>query len=168
MASSSFEFEPVDALAVASVGEPGRRVFYLVASGQGRSATLRCEKFHVQGLVTRMQQALEAQGAESGLVKEVPPSSTPADPVEADWEVSELGLGFHESRGLFVIVAKELTEAEDAAVARLWASVDQVRGFIKQAEIVLAGGRPTCGYCGLPIDPGGHPCPVSNGSRPIL
>jgi hypothetical protein len=40
--------------------------------------------------------------------------------------------------------------------------------FTRQAERVLSSGRATCPYCGLPIDPGGHPCPAGNGSRPIL
>ena len=42
------------------------------------------------------------------------------------------------------------------------------RAFSRQAEQVLSGGRPVCTYCGLPIDPAGHPCPASNGSRPIF
>ena len=54
--ADSFELEPVDALAVATVGEPGRRQFFIQARGGGRTVTLACEKFHIEGLVARIRQ----------------------------------------------------------------------------------------------------------------
>ncbi|GAC1653499.1 MAG: DUF3090 domain-containing protein [Candidatus Dormibacteraceae bacterium] len=166
----SFELETVEMIAAASVGEPGSRQFYLLARGGTDDLTLACEKFHIQGLLTRARQLLETQEARGD--REVrggrPPEPPPVG--EPDWHIGELGLGFHESKRRFVIVAREL-EAEagdDPATARLWVTPDQVRTFADQAEQVLAGGRPTCNYCGLPIDPSGHPCPAANGSRPIF
>ncbi|HEX6548326.1 MAG TPA: DUF3090 family protein [Candidatus Dormibacteraeota bacterium] len=181
----SFDLDPVQELAVATVGDPGSRQFFLLArgphEGQPTHATLSCEKFHIQGLVLRIQQLLEAQGMATGF-DPAPVGKIPT-PGEPDWRIGELGLGYHESRRLFVIVARELLENEEAsesmeinletsageaATARLWASPDRVRLFARQAEQVLSRGRPLCTYCGLPIDPSGHPCPASNGARPIL
>jgi hypothetical protein len=51
---------------------------------------------------------------------------------------------------------------------RFWLSHAQVSAFAKQAETVLTAGRSLCPRCGLPMDPAGHPCPVSNGARPIF
>ena len=46
-----FELDPVDALEVAAVGEPGQRRFFLLAAGQGRTLTLACEKAQIQALI---------------------------------------------------------------------------------------------------------------------
>jgi 5-methylcytosine-specific restriction endonuclease McrA len=32
---------------------------------------------------------------------------------------------------------------------------------------VVAAGRPTCQFCGQPIDPDGHICPRSNGHKKL-
>ena len=164
MASESFDLRPVDAIGVATEGQPGERRFFLQVVGDGKAVTLACEKFHIQGLVTRIQQLLEARTGSA----EVGPVKTPAEALQADWEVAEIGLGFNESKSLFVIVAREAVTDGDAATARFWIDERQLRGLAKQAEQVLSAGRPLCQFCGLPVDPGGHPCPAANGSRPIL
>ena len=171
MAARNIDLNPTQELLVATVGPSGARQFYLLARGAGEAATLACEKFHIQGLVLRIQQVLESQGLGSPFepfpVRQMPEVGEP------DWRIGELGLGYHESKRQFVIVARELLEAEDAdpetaATARFWVSPDRVRAFSRQAEQVLSSGRPICTYCGLPVDPEGHHCPASNGSRPIL
>lgn len=169
MTNPSFELESVETLATTATGQPGSRQFFLFARGGGSSVTLACEKFHIQGLVTRARQLLEAQEMEE------PPlvlgRSHPLPAVgEAAWAIAELGLGYHEAKGKFVIVARSMPDVDDSdpATARLWVTPRQVRDFAAQAEEVLAGGRPACNYCGLPMDPSGHPCPAANGSRPIF
>jgi uncharacterized repeat protein (TIGR03847 family) len=175
----SIDLDPIDGIAVGTIGPPGRRQFFLRASSGGETIVLYCEKFHVQGLVVRMKQLLEAQGIASAPAGEQP---TPAEPADPEWTIGQLGLGYHENRRQFVIVAREAVEGESQteeeteeavdqsglATARFWATPEQVMEFTRQAERVLSSGRPTCPYCGLPIDPGGHPCPAGNGSRPIL
>jgi uncharacterized repeat protein (TIGR03847 family) len=159
----SIDLDPVDGIGVGTIGPPGGRQFFLRASGGPENIVLYCEKFHVQGLVTRMRQLLEAQG-------QAPP---PLELGEPAWTIGELGIGYHDSRKLFVIVARQAAQAEDEdpeqlATARFWTTAEQVLAFTRQAERVLSGGRPTCPHCGLPVDPNGHPCPAGNGSRPIL
>jgi len=172
----SIDLDPIDGIGVGAIGPPGRRQFFLRASSRAETVVLFCEKFHVQGLVVRMRQMLEAQGLSSPGEGQEAAAAEPGDP---EWTIGQLGLGYHESKRQFVIVAREATEnegdteeeAEDQsglATARFWATPEQVMAFTRQAEQVLASGRPTCPYCGLPIDPGGHPCPAGNGSRPIL
>ena len=182
MPGSNVELDPVEMIAAAAVGEPGRREFFLLARGGAESVTLACEKFHIQGLVAKARELLESQELAAAEVGALRPAPNPpvADP---DWRIGELGLGFHESRRRFVIVAREAAEAgaeppelestadldsDELAVARLWVTPEQVRDFTEQADGVLSAGRPLCRYCGLPMDPGGHPCPASNGSRPIF
>ena len=171
--AKNFDLDPLEGIAVGTVGPPGQRQFFLRAAGSGESIVLSCEKFHVQGLIVRVRQLLEAQGMETTAPGDPPP---PAEPGQVDWVIGELGLGYHEDRRMFVIVAREASVEEgteavdqpDLATARFWASPEQLREFANQAAAVVAAGRPQCPYCGLPVDPSGHPCPASNGSRPVL
>lgn len=158
--------EPADEVAVTAVGEPGQRQFFLLARGGGETVALACEKFHIEGLITRVRQLLEAHGLPATPAQAEPIASQP----EAEWAVAELGLGYHETRNRFVIVAREQLEEEgdEPAVARFWTEPDAMRRFLQVAGEVLSRGRATCPRCGLPMDPSGHPCPALNGSRPIL
>ena len=169
-----FELDPVDRIAVAAVGDPGQRRFFLLAAGSGRTMTLSCEKSQIQAMILRLQQMLEAQGIESpepetGAGAADPRGESPGEP---EWQIGEMGLGYHEGRQMFVLVASEATAAEeqadDVTSIRFWLSHQQVVDFSKQAETVLIAGRPLCPRCGLPMDPAGHPCPVMNGARPIF
>jgi uncharacterized repeat protein (TIGR03847 family) len=165
-----FELDPVDDIAVVAVGQPGQRQFFLLASGLGRTLTLTCEKSQIQALVVRLQQMIAAQGLEEAEPVPVPPTLQPGEP---EWQVGEMGLGYHEERRMFVLVASEGAAGDEAAgdeapSVRFWLSHQQVVAFSKQAESVLTAGRPLCPRCGLPMDPSGHPCPVNNGARPIF
>jgi uncharacterized repeat protein (TIGR03847 family) len=114
---------------------------------------------------------LEAQGIE---LSERAAGEAALAPGEPEWQVGEMGLGYHEARKMFVLVASESSASEDSPAAeeapsiRFWLSHKQVAAFSKQAENVLTAGRPLCPRCGLPMDPAGHPCPVLNGARPIF
>ena len=165
-----FELDPVDDIAVAAVGEPGQRRFFLLAKGRGRTLTLTCEKAQIQALIVRVHQMLEAQGIEQA---ERAGREARLSPGEPEWQVGEMGLGYHDARKMFVLVASqsgasEELQTEDAPSVRFWLSHQQVIAFSKQAENVLTAGRPLCPRCGLPMDPAGHPCPVLNGARPIF
>ena len=166
-----FELDPVDDIAVAAVGEPGQRRFFLLAKGRGRTLTLTCEKAQIQALIVRVHQMLEAQGIEQA---ERVGREARLSPGEPEWQVGEMGLGYHDARKMFVLVAsqsgarEDSPAAEDAPSVRFWLSHQQVITFSKQAENVQTAGRPLCPRCGLPMDPAGHPCPVLNGARPIF
>jgi len=166
-----FELDPVDQIAVAALGEPGQRQFFLLANGAGRTLTLACEKTQIQALLVRLRQMMEAQGIEA--LASGTPESAALQPGEPEWQVAEMGLGYHEARKMFVLVASEGATgadepSEEAPSVRFWLSHEQVVAFSKQAEAVLTAGRPLCPRCGLPMDPSGHPCPVLNGARPIF
>jgi uncharacterized repeat protein (TIGR03847 family) len=168
-----FELDPVDTIAVAAVGEPGQRRFFLLASGSGHTLTLGCEKAQIQALLVRLQQMLEAQQIEP--TAEAAAVASSPEPGNPEWQIGEMGLGYHEARRMFVLVASQAAAgepaeapADDAPSVRFWLSHDQVVAFSRQAESVLSAGRPLCPRCGLPMDPSGHPCPVMNGARPIF
>ena len=169
-----FELDPVDRIAVVALGQPGQRQFFLLARGSGRQLTLSCEKSQVQALIVRLNQMMETQGIPP---TEIIPETATLQPGEPEWQVGEMGLGYHEARRMFVLVAsqgstgqekEEFGQSDDAPSVRFWLSHEQVGAFSKQAETVLTAGRTLCPRCGLPMDPAGHPCPVSNGARPVF
>jgi uncharacterized repeat protein (TIGR03847 family) len=170
-----FELDPVDRIAVAAVGQPGQRQFFLLATGSGRQLTLACEKAQIQALLVRLNQMMETHGIEAA---DHPAASSFLEPGEPEWRVGEMGLGYHEARQKFVLVASQAVAGDEGEAAeppggdlpsvRFWLSHAQVSAFAKQAETVLTAGRALCPRCGLPMDPAGHPCPVSNGARPIF
>ena len=171
-----YELDPVDRITVTAVGEPGQRRFYLLATGSGRTMTLGCEKGQIQALVLRLHQMLEAQQIETPDASEQS-SSAAVEPGDPEWQIGERGLGYHEARKMFVLVASQAAAgeageatsvADDAPSVRFWLRHDQVVEFSKEAQSVLSAGRPLCPRCGLPMDPAGHPCPVMNGARPIF
>src|SRR2546428_8980221 len=79
-----FELDPVDQIAVAAVGEPGARQFFLLASGSGRTLTLTCEKSQIQALLVRLQQMLAAHGLQAA---EAPNKDANLLPREPDGQV---------------------------------------------------------------------------------
>jgi uncharacterized repeat protein (TIGR03847 family) len=162
------DFDPTPDFGVGTIGEPGARQFFLRGGDRDHTLVMACEKAHVQGLTVRIRQLLEEQGVELGLPDPRPPQ--PAEPASIDWRLGELGLGWHDQRERFVIVVREVSAEEGAELAavRFWLTQQQVVRFLAQAESVLSQGRPICPNCGLPIDPGGHPCPAANGSRPVF
>ena len=174
-----YELDPVDAISIAAIGEPGHRQFFLLASGLGRTLTLACEKSQIQALVARLHQMMETQGIET---QTAAARASALQPGEPEWQVAEMGLGYHEGRQMFVLVASEGAQpdetpiegaAAEAAAAdtpsvRFWLSHRQAAEFSLQAEQVMSSGRPLCPRCGLPMDPAGHPCPVSHGARPLF
>ena len=173
---SIYELDPVEAITLAAIGEPGHRQFFLMASGKGRTLTLSCEKAQIQALIVRLHQMMEAQGIE---VEGQAASSRRLKPGEPEWQVAEMGLGYHAERQMFVLVASEAAGTEEASSSssssgdeapsvRFWLNHRQIADFSKQAEEVLSAGRPLCPRCGLPMDPAVHPCPANNGARPIF
>ena len=39
------------------------------------------------------------------------------------------------------------------------------RAFARRCGAVVSAGRPSCPFCGQPLDPTGHICPRANGYR---
>jgi uncharacterized repeat protein (TIGR03847 family) len=60
---------------------------------------------------------------------------------------------------------EELTEPEPDEVFLVRLDAGSARAFVKRAEQVLDAGRPSCPFCGNPIDPEGHLCVRANGFR---
>lgn len=168
-----FEFDDVDAFTTGALGSPGQRAFFLQVRSDGRRVTVKCEKQQVDALTQYLTRLL------SDLP--VPPDRPlpqalelvhPLDPVA--FVAGPMGLAFDRELDRFVVVIEEFVRpdeetgevdpaaAEDRGRVRMHLTRGQAVAFVEHGELVVAAGRPSCQWCGLPMDPDGHGCPRMN------
>jgi uncharacterized repeat protein (TIGR03847 family) len=174
MPEAHYEIHPVERITVGAVGDPGQRVFYLQAAGAGQVLTLRLEKEQVQMLALSIEQFLnDLQQRFPGLTE----ADTRYDesemgleqPLEPVFQIGNMGLGYDEREDRLLFVLREASETgaakEDASEVSLWCTRDQLQRLSRWGVELAHRGRPICGNCGHPIDPGGHFCPRRNGHK---
>ncbi len=163
-----YEFEEVDAFTTGAVGKPGDRTFFLQARQGRQRVAVKCEKQQVAAIVQYLRRVL------SDLP---PPEDKPmagalelATPVEEVFVLGPIGLGYDRSSDKMIVQLEEVgaydddgepLEGRDGHI-RVYVTRAQAAAFCEHAEKVVAAGRPDCQWCGLPIDPDGHPCPRMN------
>ncbi|HEX2196611.1 MAG TPA: DUF3090 family protein [Actinomycetota bacterium] len=155
-------------------GEPGARTFYLQARSSSGVHSFLLEKQQVAILAEKLQELL-LMIDENDTIKSAAPQRDPAlalkEPIEPEWRIGTIGLLYDEGRDVVVIVLQEMRDEDedvedDDSGYRFFLRRDQVRSLILHALAAVGEGRPLCQLCGLPMDPGGHVCPASNGHRP--
>jgi uncharacterized repeat protein (TIGR03847 family) len=162
------------------VGEPGGRTFYLQARSTGGSQTFLVEKSQMALLADKLRELLVTIDG-SDTVLSAAPARDPAlaieEPLEPEWRVGAIGLGFVEDADRVIVLVQPAESESEGEVppeaepdaeqdeVRFILRRDQARSFVLHAIAVVAEGRPICQLCGLPMDPGGHLCPASNGHR---
>ena len=175
-------FRTPDRFVAGTVGEPGDRSFYLQAVHDARVVSVALEKQQVQVLADRVGLLLDEVARRFGT--DVPPEENdPSDvdplvmPVDAEFRVGTMGLGWDADAGAVVVELLAITETEiDESVVlddtdegpdavRVFLSPEQAREFAARSERVIAAGRPPCPLCGEPLAPGGHMCVRTNGYR---
>jgi uncharacterized repeat protein (TIGR03847 family) len=185
--SPSFEFGEVDAFTAGTIGEPGQRIFFLQARNGGEIVTLKCEKQQVAALGQFLERLMQDLPAPSE--GPLPSALDLVDPVEPAWIAGQLAVAWEPELDRFVVVVAELVpaaegdadEEEDAdtdeggesfeldpldvsdrGTLRLELTRGQALAFSGRATELVAAGRPSCRFCGQPMDPDGHPCPRMN------
>ncbi len=177
----SVELGPVDRITADAVGEPGFRTFYLQARDSDELVTIVVEKQQVQLLSASILEILADVALETG---EGPQEEAMGleEPFEPLWRAGRLSIGYEPERDLFLLEVEEFVPDPDEGdareterqgppgaepqLARLWASREQMLALSRHAAVVVERGRPTCQFCGNPIDPKGHTCPAMNGHHP--
>jgi uncharacterized repeat protein (TIGR03847 family) len=171
------ELGPVDRITADAVGEPGDRTFYIQARAGSELVTVIVEKQQVQLLAASVLELLEDAPETEPTADE--PTMSLEEPLDPRWRAGRLSIGFDQERDLFLLEVEELQpELEDLGdddpglmavpeiepeSIRILASPAQMLALSRHGAAVAARGRPTCQFCGNPIDAEGHACPAMNG-----
>jgi uncharacterized repeat protein (TIGR03847 family) len=170
------ELGPVDRITADAVGEPGERTFYIQARAGQEVVTMIVEKQQVQLLAASVLELMEDAPATEPVPDE--PAMALEEPLDPRWRAGRLSIGFDRERDLFLLEVEEfqpeledfdeddpgsiVPEIEPESI-RIWASPAQMLALSRHGAAVAARGRPTCQFCGNPIDAEGHACPAMNG-----
>ena len=168
------EFDEVDTFAAMAIGEPGSRVFYLLARSGAERVSIKCEKQQVSAISQWLRRVLSDLPPPED--RPLPGALEVADPGEQSFVLGPIGLGYDRGNDRLLVQLEELIatdddddedEAEpaeevDRSHIRLYVTRGQAAAFCEHADEVVAAGRPSCMWCGNPIDPDGHPCPRMN------
>lgn len=163
-----YEFDEVTAFTVGTVGRPGERTFLLQARADGRRVTVKCEKQQTAAIVQYLRRVLaDLPPAED---RPISGALELREPLEAAFVLGPIGLGYDRANDRVLIQLDEAGEVDengeplddDRGHVRLYLSRGQAAAFCDHADRVVEAGRPTCQWCGFPIDPDGHPCPRMN------
>jgi uncharacterized repeat protein (TIGR03847 family) len=183
--SQLIELEDVDALGTGAVGQPGSRAFYIQARTEHAQLTVLVEKEQVALLATEAVAFLDRIRDE---YPEVPTDLPIAlaelrEPTVPLFRARLIGIGFDPERELVLLELRERSseddddsegddevdtegtgddEAEEGYVARIYVTRAQVRAMAARGAEAVAGGRPLCPLCDMPMDPSGHQCPRWN------
>ena len=170
-----FVFEQPDSFVARAVGEPGSRTFYLQAR-QGRAVvTVGLEKAQVSALAQRVGELLIAMNAAPESVAAPPTDNDAAGPVVELFRVGVLALAWDPDTTSLMVEARPIDEAGEYSevpdedpdgpdLLRVRLSPSEAGRFATSAAALVQAGRPTCPFCGEPLDPSGHFCVRMNGN----
>jgi uncharacterized repeat protein (TIGR03847 family) len=179
-----FVFDDPDRFATGTIGEPGKRTFFLQARSGKRVVSVVIEKTQVSALAERLGQLLvelDQQGIVADPTTPIEPDEQPLDePLNETFRTGSLTLGWDGEVERILVEARAQIEVESVEEAiealqvedddedgpdllRVHLTPGAARSFVEQANRVVRAGRPTCPLCGNPLDPGGHICPRKNG-----
>jgi len=155
MANVEIELNPVDYITVGTVGPKGKRLFHLQAGKGSQVVTLTVEKEQARRLGEALSELLDdlnrQRGSElsSDAVELAKFNMDLRDPIEPEFRVAQMGLGYDEDRDLVILVAQELVILEQdqdpelvrPSVARFWCSRQQMRALSNYSMEIVKQGR---------------------------
>jgi uncharacterized repeat protein (TIGR03847 family) len=176
-----YEFDEVEEFTADVVGEPGSRVFFLTARAGGRRVSVRCEKQQVKAIATYLRHVL----SDLPPPEVPPPPAAPAGddvavPDDHEFVLGPVGLGYDRGNDRLLVQLEEMLDSDlasdddegelpgvareplDRGHIRFYVTRGQADAFCARADRLVAAGRPTCMWCGHPMDPDGHTCPRMN------
>lgn len=118
-----FFYEQPDRFVAGTVGQPGRRTFFLQASAAGRTTSVALEKAQVEALAQRVDELLDEVVRRTGGSAAVPAvapaelvDTAPLDaPVEEEFRVGTMALAWDTSDERMVLEAQALVEIDAGA-----------------------------------------------------
>jgi uncharacterized repeat protein (TIGR03847 family) len=149
---TEIELNPVDFITAGTVGPKGKRVFYLQAGRGSQVVSLTLEKEQVRALgdaITELLDDLSERFEAEGNINLNDYNMELRDPVESEFRIAQIGLGYDEARDLVVIVAQEmviLPEEQDPmlvrpGLVRFWGTREQFRALSQWVKRLVDLGR---------------------------
>ena len=191
MAPVIHRFDPPERFVAGTVGPPGQRTFFLQARSGARVTSVALEKQQVSVLAERIDALLDEllrSEEGTGTIPAVSPQALEDNepleqPIVEEFRAGTMTLSWDAGDERVVVEVFPFTEEsvvepgtpeeeieepepEEVLVVRLPPGL--ARAFSKRALAVVGAGRPSCPFCGGPIDPEGHLCPRANGFRRSL
>ncbi|MEJ9079871.1 DUF3090 domain-containing protein [Gordonia malaquae] len=182
MSRTIHEFRSPARFVAGTVGVPGDRTFFLQVSQDQRVMSVELEKQQVLILADRLGYLLDEVARRFGA--SVPPETEQvvdteplANPIESEFRVGSMGLGWDAEASAVVVELLAITEQpldesvilddteEGPDTVRVFLSADAARQFSARSMRVIAAGRPLCPLCTMPLDASGHICARSNGYK---
>ncbi|EFV14241.2 hypothetical protein HMPREF9336_00904 [Segniliparus rugosus ATCC BAA-974] len=180
MARAIHVFRGPERFITGTVGEPGDRAFFIQVVDSVQVITVSLEKQQVQVLADRVESLLDEVARRFGApvpppVTEVADLNPLVTPIETEFRVGVMGLGWDAQSATVVVELMAITEGElDESMiledseegpdaVRVFLSPQAAREFVARSGLVISAGRRTCPLCSEPLDPAGHICPRSNG-----
>lgn len=181
-------FDPPERFVTGTVGPPGSRTFFLQARSGARLVSVALEKQQVAALAERVDELLDDVMSSDELATVVPAvaplgldDTAPLEqPIEEEFRAGTMTLSWDPADERIVIevfpfseaavvtpdqLDEEIIEPEPDEVLIVRLAPGAARAFVKRSAQVLDAGRPSCPFCGNPIDPDGHLCVRANGFR---
>jgi len=170
--SDEFDFDAPDHCTIGVLGEVGHRLFLFYCRQGLTETTVKVEKQQVAVLAGYLGRIVKELGRPGHLPEDLEFYGTE----EFEWVVGTIGVSYDEELDRIIVVLEELDvddeddEEDDfdesGHVLRVALTREQAAAFAIHATRLVESGRPPCPLCSLPLDPGGHDCPRTNGHRP--
>jgi len=172
--------------ATGTAGEPGELTFFLQAVQGGQVTTVQLEKEQVSVLADRVLAIIDEVERRGLAAVAAGPMGIPDErpleqPLHEEFRVGTMVIAWDEDVDRLVVEARSVTfdaGAGDVAlrddefddddipddapigpdVLRVHLTPIMAQQFARRANSVVAGGQPTCPYCGAVLEPTGHFC----------
>jgi uncharacterized repeat protein (TIGR03847 family) len=153
MPNVEIELNPVDFVTVGTVGPKGRRLFHIQGGKGSQIVTLTIEKEQARALAEAVTELLDDLGKQhEDLSNDAVDLSTLnmdlREPIEPEFRVAQMGLGYDEDRDMIILVAQELIIVEEGqdpdlkpSVVRFWVSRQIMRALSTYTLDVVRQGR---------------------------
>jgi uncharacterized repeat protein (TIGR03847 family) len=183
-------YEDPERFIAGTVGEPGARTFFLQARAGARMTSVACEKEQVMALAERLDVMLDEVARrfdrEPAVTIGADDNGPLEQPIEEEFRAGTMTLAWEADSERVVIevfavvpetpdvtagaeeepaVTPGVLESDDGEVFVVRITEQQARAFARRAVALVAAGRPSCPFCGRPIDAQGHICARANGYR---
>lgn len=181
------DLDTPERFATGTIGGPGERTFFLQAVQAGQVTTVVLEREQVSVLADRMLAVIDEIERRGLAALDAGPAGLPDErpleqPIEEEFQVGTMVIAWDEDVDRLVVEARSMTfdaGAGDVAlrdgdefdeddipddapigpdVLRVHLTPFMAQQFARRANSVVAGGQPTCPYCGAVLEPTGHFC----------